>query len=124
MCNINIQIKRIYESSDEHDGLRVLVDRLWPRGISKEKANLDLWCKDIAPSSDLRKWFGHKSERFEEFANRYIEELDENQDCVNQIVDICRKIKSNVFIWRERSAYKSCNCVKRLHSKCFAKLRL
>ncbi|AEF31432.1 MULTISPECIES: DUF488 domain-containing protein [Gardnerella] len=99
MCNINIQVKRIYESSDEHDGLRVLVDRLWPRGISKEKANLDLWCKDIAPSSDLRKWFGHKSERFEEFANRYIEELDENQDCVNQIVDICRKNKKVTFLY-------------------------
>ena len=99
MCNINIQIKRIYESFDEHDGFRVLVDRLWPRGISKEKANLDLWCKDIAPSSDLRKWFGHKSESFEEFANRYIEELDENQDCVNQIVDICRKNKKVTFLY-------------------------
>lgn len=97
MCNI--QIKRVYESFDEDDGLRVLVDRLWPRGISKEKANLDLWCKDIAPSSDLRKWFSHKSERFKEFSNRYIEELDGNQDCVNQIVDICRKNKKVTFLY-------------------------
>ena len=99
MCNINIQIKRVYESFDEHDGLRILVDRLWPRGISKEKANLDLWCKDIAPSSDLRKWFSHKPERFKEFSNRYVEELDENQDCVNQIVDICRKSKKVTFLY-------------------------
>lgn len=68
-------IKRIYDEASDKDGYRVLVDRLWPRGISKECARLDEWNKDIAPSADLRKWFGHDSGRFEEFAARYRAEL-------------------------------------------------
>jgi uncharacterized protein YeaO (DUF488 family) len=73
-----IKIKRIYEEPDENDGFRVLVDRLWPRGVSKEKAKLDLWLKEIAPSSELRKWFNHQPERFREFKKRYKTELDSN----------------------------------------------
>ena len=61
------QIKRIYDEASEEDGYRVLVDRLWPRGVSKERARLDSWNKDIAPSSDLRKWFAHDPEKFKEF---------------------------------------------------------
>lgn len=71
-------IKRIYESADASDGFRVLVDRLWPRGISKQKAALDLWLKDIGPSSELRKWFGHQPELFPEFEKRYEHELVQN----------------------------------------------
>lgn len=71
-------IKRIYDEASEKDGYRVLVDRLWPRGVSKERAVLDEWNKDIAPSSDLRIWFGHKADRMEEFARLYAEELDKN----------------------------------------------
>ncbi|MCQ6281928.1 DUF488 domain-containing protein [Bacillus sp. EB600] len=71
----NIFIKRIYEPCDEADGTRILVDRIWPRGISKEKAGLTDWFKDIAPSSELRKWFCHKPELFEEFREKYLEEL-------------------------------------------------
>ena len=70
-----IQIKRIYEAVAADDGFRVLVDRLWPRGISKERAALDDWWKDIAPSPELRTWFGHKEERFAEFAEKYRTEL-------------------------------------------------
>jgi uncharacterized protein YeaO (DUF488 family) len=66
-----IQIKRIYEDYSEDDGYRVLVDRLWPRGVSKEEARLDEWCKEIAPSTELRKWFDHDPDKFEEFSNRY-----------------------------------------------------
>src|SRR3982751_5803630 len=69
------RIKRIYESRTPDDGVRVLVDRLWPRGISKARAGLDLWLKDAAPSADLRIWFGHKPERWAEFLRRYREEL-------------------------------------------------
>ena len=72
----DIRIKRVYEPAAAADGQRVLIDRVWPRGISKEKARLTLWLKDIAPSTDLRKWFGHKPERWEEFRRRYAEELD------------------------------------------------
>jgi uncharacterized protein YeaO (DUF488 family) len=71
-------IKRIYDAPATTDGYRVLVDRLWPRGVSKEKAALDLWLKDIAPSPDLREWFGHQPERFQEFSARYQAELEQN----------------------------------------------
>jgi uncharacterized protein YeaO (DUF488 family) len=70
-----IQVKRIYEPPARGDGLRILVDRIWPRGISKEKAALDLWAKDVAPSTELRKWFHHDPERWAEFRTRYLAEL-------------------------------------------------
>ena len=70
-----IRIKRIYDEASEDDGYRILVDRLWPRGITKIKAKLDEWDKEIAPSSELRKWFDHKADRFEEFSTLYREEL-------------------------------------------------
>jgi len=72
----DIRIKRVYEPPAPDDGCRVLVDRLWPRGLSKEKAKLDLWLKDVAPSAELREWFGHKPERWLEFRRRYKAELD------------------------------------------------
>ena len=73
------QIKRIYDKPSSDDGYRVLVDRLWPRGVSKAKAALDEWCKDIAPSAELRTWFGHKAENFEEFSAAYQHELASNK---------------------------------------------
>ena len=73
-----IKIKRAYAPAEETDGYRILVDRLWPRGISKEKAKIDLWLKSVAPSSDLRKWFGHVPERFPEFTKHYKAELAES----------------------------------------------
>jgi uncharacterized protein YeaO (DUF488 family) len=74
---MNIKIKRVYEQPDKDDGRRILVDRLWPRGLTKEKADVDLWLKDIAPSTELRKWFGHDPDRWEEFKERYRAELEE-----------------------------------------------
>ena len=73
-----ILLKRIYETAAADDGYRVLVDRLWPRGISKEKAAIDLWIKDLAPSDELRKWFGHDIAKFEAFTIRYHQELLSN----------------------------------------------
>lgn len=70
-----LRLKRVYAPAVPEDGFRVLVDRLWPRGESKQKAALDLWDKDVAPSADLRRWFGHVPERFPEFADRYRAEL-------------------------------------------------
>lgn len=70
-----IKAKRVYDAPDSDDGTRVLIDRLWPRGISKERAQIDLWLKDIAPSQDLRTWFGHDPEKFAEFRRRYEAEL-------------------------------------------------
>jgi uncharacterized protein YeaO (DUF488 family) len=74
---MNIKIKRVYEQPDKDDGRRILVDRLWPRGLTKEEAGVDLWLKDIAPSTELRKWFGHDPDRWEEFKERYRAELAE-----------------------------------------------
>ena len=70
-----MKLKRVYLPAEETDGYRILVDRLWPRGISKEKAKIDLWLKEVAPSNELRKWFGHDPERFNEFTGRYKAEL-------------------------------------------------
>lgn len=70
-----IQLKRAYDPVEEEDGLRILVDRIWPRGVSKEKAKLDRWMKEIAPSTELRKWFGHDPDKWPEFKRRYEEEL-------------------------------------------------
>jgi uncharacterized protein YeaO (DUF488 family) len=75
-----IKLKRVYEESSADDGFRVLVERLWPRGISKEKAALDLWLKDVAPSPELRKWFGHDPARWQEFQQRYAAELQGKKD--------------------------------------------
>jgi uncharacterized protein YeaO (DUF488 family) len=80
-----IKIKRIYDEPSDDDGYRVLVDRLWPRGISKKNANLDEWNKEIAPSPELRKWFDHKEERFKEFTLRYQLELKEKEEQLNVI---------------------------------------
>ena len=79
------KIKRIYESSEKTDGFRVLVDRLWPRGVSKEQAHLDLWLKEIAPSDALRKWFHHDPARWTEFVAKYRKELGGRKDLVQQI---------------------------------------
>ena len=73
-----MKIKRTYAPAEESDGYRILVDRLWPRGISKEKAQIDLWLKSVAPSNELRKWFGHDPEKFPEFEQRYRAELAES----------------------------------------------
>ena len=82
-----IKLKRVYESPAKQDGKRILVERLWPRGISKEKAAVDLWMKEIAPSPALRKWFGHDPAKWAEFRKRYQAELDKKSD-------VCDKLKS------------------------------
>ncbi|MFC5246892.1 DUF488 domain-containing protein [Streptomyces nigrescens] len=71
----NLRLRRVYEAPEPSDGARVLVDRLWPRGLSKADAQLTEWCKEVAPSSELRRWFHHEEPRFTEFAERYREEL-------------------------------------------------
>ncbi len=72
---MDVRLKRAYEQAEPEDGHRVLIDRLWPRGVSRERAALDAWERELAPSTDLRQWFGHEPGRFEEFRRRYIEEL-------------------------------------------------
>jgi uncharacterized protein YeaO (DUF488 family) len=86
----DIQIRRIYEPPRADDGARILVDRLWPRGVSKEDAKLTLWLKDIAPSTELREWFGHESSRWHEFSRRYRAELKANEAAVAEIATFLR----------------------------------
>lgn len=78
MVKRRLQTKRVYDAPDPRDGARILVDRVWPRGLAKKAAGLDLWLKEIAPTTPLRKWFGHRPERWDEFRKRYGEELKDN----------------------------------------------
>ena len=86
-----IKLKRVYEDPAESDGERVLVDRVWPRGLSKEKAGVARWLKDIAPSKELRQWFGHDPERWSGFREHYFQELDDRPDEVGELVEAARK---------------------------------
>jgi len=101
-----IQLKRIYDPPSPTDGQRVLVDRIWPRGISKEAAALDLWLKEIAPSSALRKWFGHDPGRFDEFRDRYRHELAGNARCTDMLRQLLRN-GDLTLLYAARD--KSCN---------------
>lgn len=94
-----IKIKRIYEPKSANDGYRILVDRLWPRGVSKEKAHLDLWLKEIAPSTELRKWFNHDPKKWLQFQNKYIQELKNNQQYIDQILELEKKYKNLTFLY-------------------------
>jgi uncharacterized protein YeaO (DUF488 family) len=86
----NVKLKRAYEAPSTDDGTRILIDRLWPRGISKKEAALDQWMKDIAPSTELRKWFGHDAARWEEFRLRYAEEVCQNPALLDQLRSFAR----------------------------------
>ncbi len=79
------KIKRVYEKPEAQDGKRILIDRLWPRGLSKQKAKVDFWMKDVAPSNDLRKWFGHDPKKWPEFKKRYKAELKRNKNAFAQL---------------------------------------
>ncbi|MDQ0757109.1 DUF488 domain-containing protein [Arthrobacter sp. B3I4] len=84
------QVRRVYDAAREDDGVRVLVDRIWPRGMTKAKAALDEWCKDVAPSTQLRKWYGHDPAKFDEFATRYKTELKDPARA--QVLDHLREL--------------------------------
>lgn len=86
---MNIQIRRVYEATAPSDGYRVLVDRLWPRGLRKSDAKLDEWAKDLAPSDDLRHWYAHDPERWEAFRHRYALELEANEALVTALMERC-----------------------------------
>jgi uncharacterized protein YeaO (DUF488 family) len=88
---VKIKIKRVYEEANKEDGKRILVDRLWPRGLPKAKAKVDAWLKDVSPSTELRKWFGHEPSRWEEFKRRYRTELEKNN---KQLADLKQLTKT------------------------------
>ena len=93
-----VDIKRVYEQAADEDGIRVLVDRLWPRGVSKERAALSGWLKDVAPSPDLRRWWHHDPDRFEDFARRYRTELDDNP-ALGDLLSIVREHDRTTLVY-------------------------
>lgn len=107
--DLKLKIKRIYLPTEEDDGYRILIDRLWSRGISKVAADVDEWAKEVTPSTELRKWFEHKEENFEDFQRKYIAELDANPDAAN-FANHCKELlaEGNVtLLYGARSA--TCN---------------
>jgi uncharacterized protein YeaO (DUF488 family) len=88
---VDVRLKRAYEPAASSDGYRVLIDRLWPRGVSRKRADLDEWDQELAPSSELRQWFGHEPSRFEEFRRRYEDELRHKRSRIAELRDRARK---------------------------------
>ena len=86
----NVKLKRAYEAANAADGRRILIDRLWPRGIKKADAAIDLWLKDLSPSTGLRKWFGHEPARWEEFSRRYRAEIDSQPDQLAELRELAQ----------------------------------
>jgi uncharacterized protein YeaO (DUF488 family) len=82
---MDVRVKRVYEPAERSDGYRILIDRLWPRGVSHERARLDAWERDLAPSAALRDWFGHQPDLFDEFRRRYISELREHRSLLSRL---------------------------------------
>ena len=99
------KLKRIYEASEASDGYRVLVDRIWPRGVSKEKARIDLWLKEIAPSDALRKWFGHDPERWDEFQKRYREEMQKAIGLTSQLQQLEKQHGTVTLVFSARDEH-------------------
>ena len=87
----NIKLKRAYDSAGSGDGTRILIDRLWPRGVRKAEAAIDLWAKDIAPSTALRRWFGHDPARWQDFRRRYSDEIHRRRDLLDELRTLARK---------------------------------
>lgn len=93
-----VKLKRVYEEPEKADGFRVLVDRLWPRGVSKDRAQLDLWLKEVAPSAELRKWFAHDPKKWSEFKKRYRRELSRNP-ALAELKSAARKHKAMTLLY-------------------------
>lgn len=104
---MNINVKRIYEESNESDGFRILVDRLWPRGIKKTETNIDLWLKDIAPSDSLRKWFNHDPNKWTEFQKRYAQEIIDKQEDIDIILKEAKKKKVTLLFGSKETEHNN-----------------
>jgi uncharacterized protein YeaO (DUF488 family) len=107
-----LRIKRVYEKAAKADGFRVLVDRLWPRGLSKEDAALDEWLKDVAPSSKLRKWFGHDPSKWEEFRKRYFSELEAQRERLASLKDQARKRRVTLLFGAKDERFNNAMALK------------
>jgi len=104
-----IKVKRVYDPIEKDDGVRILVDRIWPRGIKKDK--IDIWLKDISPSNELRKWYNHDLNRWEEFKRRYFDELDKNSK-INELLQLIRKNENITLLYASKSPYNNAIALK------------
>lgn len=102
-----IKLKRVYEEPSFEDGYRILVDRLWPRGLTKEKAKIDLWMKEVAPSNELRKWYHADLDKWNEFKKRYEKELNENMEVLEELKKIVKQNKTVTFIYSSKIEEKN-----------------
>ncbi len=107
-----ITIKRVYDPPSRDDGKRILIDRLWPRGLKKEAAHVDEWMKDIAPSSELRKWFGHDPEKWDEFKQRFFKELQGKQEQLERIVDFAQKGRVTLLFGSKEERFNNASALK------------
>ena len=104
-----IKVKRVYDPIEKDDGVRILVDRIWPRGIKKDK--IDIWLKDIAPSNELRKWHNHDLNKWEEFKRRYFDELDKNSK-INELLQLIGKNENITLLYASKSPYNNAIALK------------
>jgi uncharacterized protein YeaO (DUF488 family) len=107
-----IKIKRIYEKPSKDDGKRILIDRLWPRGLKKEDASIDQWIKEIAPSNELRKWFNHDPNRWDEFKNRFFAELRGEREFIEGIIDMARKGRVTLLFGSKEERFNNAVALK------------
>jgi uncharacterized protein YeaO (DUF488 family) len=112
-----IQVKRVYEQPEKEDGIRILVDRLWPRGLTKERAAVDLWLKEIAPSTELRKWFGHDPKKAKEFERRYGRELRGHGEQLDLIREKARRGTVTLIYSTRDTEHNNAVFLKRLIEK-------
>jgi len=110
---MKIGIKRVYDPPEPEDGQRILVDRLWPRGVSRQKASVDAWLKSIAPSDALRKWFQHEPEKWERFQTRYISELESNPQALKELEDLLERGRVTLLYAARESRYNNAVVLKR-----------
>jgi len=107
-----IKTKRVYDEPEDKDGFRILVDRLWPRGLKKDKAKINLWLRDIAPSDELRKWFGHDPKKWSEFKRRYFQELSGKEELVSLMVEKAQKGTVALLYAAKEEKFNNANAVK------------
>jgi uncharacterized protein YeaO (DUF488 family) len=107
-----IQVKRVYEPAAPEDGIRVLVDRIWPRGVTKQKARLDMWLKEIAPSTALRKWFAHDPAKWTDFKKRYAQELDSHREILAELAAKAKRSAVTLLFSSKEERYNNAAALK------------
>ena len=111
-CAMAIKVKRVYDKPSKEDGSRILVDRLWPRGVSKKDASIDIWMKDIAPSNELRKWFNHDPAKWDQFKTRYFSELDDKSELVKELLSRATKGTLTLVFSAKEERYNNAGALK------------